>query len=156
MRVRPPRRQPTNSPSGLQHPPQLGQRTRQIVDVLQGQQRQGEIETGSRQRQRFRIADHEGETIAGLGQGRHTGDGADAAGAQKMAGGGGTRRPEVEHFGKRTQHRGETIVEILGKAGQQEIGIARTGGAQEAETGKGRIEEGRWMGHLAPIAGAKT
>ena len=128
-----------NRPSGFQRPADLDERAGQIVHPVQGEERHRQVEALAGERQPLLVAenaprfrhrretDHRLRTPApaqGLGRGRR-------------------RRAHVEGKGKGPQHRGEPLLQVLDRAGEEKIGIALLERPRQAAADEGTVEDER-------------
>jgi hypothetical protein len=139
---------------GLQGPADLDQRAGQVVDGVEREERDGEIEALAREGQRFLVAnDREFRRVLGTRREAHNRSGAPAR--PQPLGHGRRGRANVEGRGKRAQHRGEPIGEVVHRVPEEKVGVAGHPGPGEAASDEGAIEDAR-DGHGRAIPARRT
>ncbi len=110
----------------LERPAHLDQRSRQIVDGLQREQRHGEVEAAVRDRQALEIADRAEEGAgAEARQGRGEPDDAIGLAARgQRCRGVGAGRAEIRGEGEAPLDQRQALAELLGRPGKQKVRVA--------------------------------
>ena len=134
---------------GLQRAADLDERPGQIVDGLQREQRHGEVEAAVRRRQALEIADRAEEIAAAEARQsrREPDDAIDLAAGRQRRGGVRSGRAEIRREGEAPLDQRQALAELLGRAGEQEIGPVVPGGRapRRDRAGDGRARGRRFL-----------